>query len=484
VTNPGEFHSAATTCRHRQGIDWAGPLVIGLWLVYLLISPTIGLGWIDSWHNEQRAAQIALLVLTTAVYLVSCLSVTPGNSRLLWTFPPLLLAFLGIGVISALLAPLRYEALAEVGLVALLAALTLFTAQVVSRHPAQALRSAQWFALLCASAYVLGVATRLLAAIDLERAIDLDVWVLGYANPRFPSALHTLLIPLLAMTILDRQEAKLLRLGASVTLPLLWAINVGLGTRGIWFAYAVALPALFVIGGRRNAGRLAGVIVAAAVAGVAIYYALLALYSVFGNTAGAAPASSLNLTLTSREILWQLSWNAIRASPWLGMGPMQFAALGSPVGAHPHNWVLQIASEWGLPALVIVLYGALRLFRVLRRTVNNKNLSAPLLAVIAALALGLVDGNLVMPASQSATALMLGLLLGPVDPLQSESCNRLMAPLRRALTALLCLVSTALLVAFAESSWHDQERGIAEFRQSNSSAWLVPRFWEQGLIFP
>ena len=38
----------------------------------------------------------------------------------------------------------------------------------------------------------------------------------------------------------------------------------------------------------------------------------------------------------------------LRSSPWLGIGPMQFAALASVVGAHPHNWPLQVAAEWGL----------------------------------------------------------------------------------------------------------------------------------------
>jgi O-antigen ligase len=481
VTNPGEFHSVATTNRQGKGVDWAGPLVIGLWLAYLLISPTIGLGWIDSWHNEQRAAQIALLVLTAAVYVVLCLSAPPDNSRLLWSFPPLLLAFLGIGVISALLAPLRLEALAEVGLIVLLAALTLFTARVVARNPALALRLAQWFALLCASAYVMGVATRLLAATNLERPIDLDVWILGYANPRFPSALHTLLIPLLAVTILDGREAKLIRLGASVMLPLLWAINVGLGTRGIWFAYALALPALFLIVGWRNTSRLAGVIVAAAVAGVATYYALLAAYSTFVNVASATHAPPLNLTLTSREVLWQLSRDAIRASPWLGIGPMHFAALGSPVGAHPHNWVLQIASEWGPPALLIAFFCGIQLLRVLCRTEADASLSAVLLSVVSALMLGLVDGNLVMPVSQSATALVLGLLLGLVR-IGSLARRSRFGSARTMLTAFLCTSSASILGAYVQDSWPDQERSVSEFRKLNPTAWLVPRFWEQGLI--
>ena len=36
----------------------------GLWALYLLLAPTTGFSWIESWHNEQRAVQIVLLSLT------------------------------------------------------------------------------------------------------------------------------------------------------------------------------------------------------------------------------------------------------------------------------------------------------------------------------------------------------------------------------------------------------------------------------------
>ena len=145
-------------------------------------------------------------------------------------------------MISALRAQFVFAALAEVSLFALLAILVILTARVVSTDLARYVRWARWFSLLFATAYVLGVATRYLAAVNLGRAIDLDVLILGYANPRFPSALHAVLIPFLALTVIEKTELRSLRVGAALVLSFLWAINLGLGTRGIWFAYALAIP--------------------------------------------------------------------------------------------------------------------------------------------------------------------------------------------------------------------------------------------------
>ena len=182
--------------RARYAVSWIGRSVLIAWLIYLLVAPTIGFGWIESWHNEQRAVQIVLLACTAVAYCVMGLLMRSEESIGRWYFPALLLAFLALGLVSALRAQFGFAALAEVSMFALLAILAMLTARVVSTDVERYVRWARWFALLFATAYVLGVATRYLAAVNLERAIDLDVLILGYANPRFPSALHAVLDPL------------------------------------------------------------------------------------------------------------------------------------------------------------------------------------------------------------------------------------------------------------------------------------------------
>ena len=468
----------ATAARGRAWI-WIGNTVLLAWLVYLLIAPTIGFGWIESWHNEQRAVQIVLLAFTAVAYcLVGIL--TPSESGVRWQLPMLLLVFLALGVISALRAQFVFAALAEVSMFALLATLAILTARVVSTDVARYVRWARWFSLLCATAYVLGVATRYLAAVNLERAIDLDVLILGYANPRFPSALHAILIPFVALTILEKTELRLLRICAAVVLSILWAINLGLGTRGIWFAYALAVPATALLLGWRQMSRPFAVLALTAVAGLGLYYGLFSMAPALTGTSTTLQAPTDNLTLTSRDVLWELGWQAIQASPWLGIGPMQFASLASRVGAHPHNWPLQIAAEWGLPAFALLALGTYRLCKAVARAKTGDNgLAALTLAVAVALFLGLVDGNLIMPVSQTACALTAGVLIGSLrerDQRHSSQRVRLAYPT----TALIVVAASVLTISFAITTLPNQLRAITIFQRSNAGDWLVPRFWEQG----
>lgn len=460
---------------------WIDNTVLLAWLVYLIVAPTIGFGWIESWHNEQRAVQIVLLAFTAVAYcLVGML--TSGEAGARWHLPTLLLAFLALGLISALRSNFVFAALAEVSMFALLAILANLTAGVVSTDVARYVRWARWFSLLFATAYVLGVATRYLAAVNLERAIDLDVLILGYANPRFPSALHAVLIPFLALTAIEKTELSSLRACAAVVLSFLWAINLGLGTRGIWFAYAVAVPVTVLLIGWRPVARPLAVLTLTAVAGVGLYFILFPIAGALTGAGAAVQAPTDNLTtVTSREVLWQLSWQAIKSSPWLGIGPMQFATFASRVGAHPHNWPMQIAAEWGLPAFGLLAFAIFRLCKAVRQTAtSNDSIAALTLAVSVALLLGLVDGNLVMPVSQIGAALAAGLWIGALRWGERRDKRNWASSAFLVLTAFVGVVASGTVIAFGASTLPDQSRSIESFRRSQPGAWLVPRFWEQG----
>ena len=193
-----------------------------------------------------------------------------------------------------------------------------------------------------------------------------------------------------------------------------------------------------------------------------------------------APTDNLT-TVTSREVLWQLSWQAIESSPLLGIGPMQFAALDSRVGAHPHNWPLQIAAEWGLPALALLVVAISHVIRAVRRAPSNEyGLASITLAAAVALLLGLVDGNLVMPVSQSGAALIIGMLIGATRSREPRYERRRTSESFVMLTAFVCVVASGLVIAFGASTLPSQSRAIDRFQQSHPGAWLVPRFWEQG----
>lgn len=451
-----------------------------LWGVYLLLAPTTGFNWIDSWHNEQRLVQVVLLALTGMVYAAMTVS-APTPWRELLRLPWWWLAFLAIGITSALCSAFPVAALAEVGLATVLGALVALTAALTNTRPNIVAKAACYSALLICAAHVLSVLVRLGAALHLGNEIDLNVFMLGYANPRFASSLHALLIPFVALLTIDTKERRALRAFAFLVLCLLWTMNLGLGTRGIWFAYGLAVPALLLLNRSRQSIRIVAVLLLTAMIGGLLFQSVI-VGDAQGPESSALPLLTERLqTLSRREVLWALSWDATIRHPLLGLGPMQFATLGSEVGAHPHSWPLQIASEWGLPAFFLLafalVWSAIRA-RDLIGSSSDFSIAA-LLAVAVALVYGLVDGIFVMPVSQTASALVLGFWLGSI-PREHDT-----PPLRwinSIFVGALTTVAIAAVCSYALWSYEDQARSISAFRAKHPAAWLTPRFWEQGQL--
>jgi O-antigen ligase len=113
----------------------------------------------------------------------------------------------------------------------------------------------------------------------------------------------------------------------------------------------------------------------------------------------------------------------IALHPWLGAGPLHYAHYGADLrgGAHPHNWALQIAAEWGVPACLCLVAAIARAVLGLVRTAqvipaedvpSHTVLAAMLVSALATLADGLVSGVLVMPQAQLLVAIYIGCAVG------------------------------------------------------------------------
>jgi len=195
------------------------------------------------------------------------------------------------------------------------------------------------------------------------------------------------------------------------------------------------------------------------------------------------------LHTTGRTGLWKQSLEYARDNPLWGIGPMNFACLG-PEGrvGSPHNLAMQIVSEWGIPALGILLgLGVLlasRLFHLLRNCKDPDQPEAALSAllvcgILSALMLCAVDGVFITPASQISASLVGGWLLG--QSRHTSSCRSPQSASSHGSFARAFLVMAAacslLLLPFG---WHEISRMPAYQQMLPEVDSERPRLWQAG----
>jgi hypothetical protein len=239
---------------------------------YLVVATTVGFHWIESWHDEQRAAQIVLLGMVAIAAAWLALARPPAAEL---RFAPSVLITLTLGVISSLLCDRPLEALSEVALFGLLCVLAATVASLAGTAGEKTLLWVSRAALFIAAAHVVGAFTRYAAALELANSLGTEIWLVGFSNPRVASSFYALLIPFIAIgTVSQAEPDRRLRGTAWVLLVGLWAVATGLEARALWLSYAVAVPALLVVSWTPVTRRLAWTVVATALIGVLIQFAL------------------------------------------------------------------------------------------------------------------------------------------------------------------------------------------------------------------
>jgi O-antigen ligase len=187
--------------------------------------------------------------------------------------------------------------------------------------------------------------------------------------------------------------------------------------------------------------------------------------------------------------MWSITLRDAMANPLLGIGPLNYVCTSPEWLGHPHNFPLQIAAEWGIPAaLMICVIFLIMVYRVTwnvrqdRYNGEEENVFAGLLltGVIAAALHACLSGVMVMPASQVTGLLVCGMLLGLGPNQQADSSGpevtRQFFPV--------FLLSIGLLLSAGLTLF-----GVNELRTMDSRAAtlhikeaLRPRFWQNSKV--
>jgi putative inorganic carbon (HCO3(-)) transporter len=205
-----------------------------------------------------------------------------------------------------------------------------------------------------------------------------------------------------------------------------------------------------------------------------------------GSESFTSPLSASRMASSSgRMRIWAASVDDARSNPWLGNGPMGYACKG-PVyrEGHPHNFLMQILGEWGIPAFIIILiisaYLFFRLPILLRKSEGQSDKTNQVaclfaLGVLAAAIHACVSGVMVMPASLVAAILISGSLLGlvPIKPSSALSGR-----------SGLVVIGLSFYLSIAFLAFGHHELSISELRQEQTPLFdrLIPRLWQNGKV--
>ena len=303
------------------------------------LSISSGFATANSWYDEQRyVATATMLLLAVCCSALTWRRMTASYGR------SLLLGVLLAGLASEILAKRADVALLDWSLYAACALVLVFAPAL---RPRLLLLAAAALGVLPAAMYCSGVVAQYLSALALGTSVGNDVLLVSFANPRFPGQLQALTLVFMVAALHLAPSALSRRLIACIA-GLWWMCFFGSGSRTAWLALGVTALTLVLVG---PAGRrVVSSIWPAALAGLALYLSAFGLIPWFLDIPAERPGLRLTETasVSARLELWHLALRYASSDPLLGVGPMHFSYHFNEWGAHPHNFLLQLAAEWGL----------------------------------------------------------------------------------------------------------------------------------------
>jgi O-antigen ligase len=183
------------------------------------------------------------------------------------------------------------------------------------------------------------------AALAVNGRFEWTTPFVSFANVRFFSQWQAYTLPLLLIPVFARRVARRWRAAAFLLCAHWWMLQFAVGTRAVWFAAATTfLIVALAVGG--VAKRWMQWQIAAVLAGGVLY--LVFQMSLLNTAPGLADVGQRGFDDSHRFALWASAVEMIREYPVLGVGPLHFGILQTKIAAHPHNSLLQIATECGI----------------------------------------------------------------------------------------------------------------------------------------
>ncbi|MEX2411855.1 MAG: O-antigen ligase family protein [Candidatus Paceibacterota bacterium] len=490
-----------------NSVSWASlQIIFGISFILIVLpsfSPFFDIPW-----NSKRFFQVILLLLIglsviTEKGKIEQLKSSLNNFPILITI--LLSGILIFGIISSFLSTHVFYAFLEVSLFLLLLFLLLLSIEFYKNHERLFIKIFLSVLVLMVGLYFIRFSINYVYLFIFP---DWPVWphtqyfnlvingesiypkpFLGFVYERYLNHIHTWTLPIFiyAITYIPKRYWAL-RVITYLLTGFWWVLVFASDARGTMLSSLVSFFIVVVIfkkqiieWGKTYAGTV--------LVGLFSYFLLFKLFVSEGGR------SFLNRYSASGR--FQMAENVFEVflnNPLLGLGPMHYADFSNGFrAAHPHNFVLQIISEWGIVVFIlssiIFFYGYFHWIKFCKSDVKNTKENTLIKATLtASLTAGiihsLVSGVMHSPLSQILAVLILGWTIGFYQ--KGVGINRKAGLSLSGIQKLGIRVGIISIVIFVSWATIYSYKGLETSRsiyleQSNNNK-LYPRFWDHGII--
>ncbi|AIT09280.1 type IV pili glycosylation protein [Candidatus Francisella endociliophora] len=172
-------------------------------------------------------------------------------------------------------------------------------------------------------------------------------------NPRFLDNYFSWFIPLLLLPWFVNLR-PIYKVGSFIALTMVWFVLVNHAFRTVFAEYLIILPLLFVFA-RRYFNLVFVVLLSTLICGYlfSMFYTDFIMASV--NSGVASTDDILRSGDSGRSLIWKEAfWVGIN-HPLTGIGQWNYLAVTKRPDGYPHNLLLEIWSQWGIPAFIAAL---------------------------------------------------------------------------------------------------------------------------------
>lgn len=436
-------------------------------------------------HDSQRLFELLLLALLL-------LNAIPSNSHKqnqIKINQKIRIAFfilIGLACISTLLAKSLRHATIEVSIFAGLSYLALFVVELFNENKAFLIKTLNLILWASVILYLLSFYVGYFSAIISNTPLHWPSPFNGFNNIRSFNQYQLWPIALITLPLLAFDQKKSTKLWLYFALTCWWVLLFYSASRGVLLAWLAGVVITAIIY-QKHAWPYLRIQLFNIATGFAGYYFLFKyIPSLSGSTV--ITSTIARESTSDRTALWLECLTFIQENPIFGIGPMN-AAWHNAKMLQPHNSLLQLASEWGLPATLIILaiagYGIaqwLKKFNI--KTLESqssldKNLAIILVfTIITNAAYSLVDGVIVMPISQVLMFTMIGLMIG------HYTHGSLATSKNSAIPSIFTFRQVFALLVLASLTWSTMPeiiQGLSGYERgfSMGSDTINPRIWLQ-----